>query len=248
MTSNNALKRAAREHAAKTGVSYTQARREVMAQHRATNRSGPAGIPVETVPVRWVQIQQDADGDGPRPLPYDIDPHGFVKNQGRWRGNPWRLVGFVVSPADYTIDLEREEFLADPDKAIGMHPVFMGRDRAYATFRGPVAETTDYSDPVAAPWSVLADFRIATPEGEWVESIGVGHVLHTLRRGEVAEMASGSTSEAAEDLLSTLCMTGNTQALDLSAHLDDVEEEDSSIQVSLDLPQAGAWIDAGFGQ
>lgn len=252
MTSNNALKKAARERAAKTGVSYTQARRELVAEHEA-RQAGAEGVEqvFANLDVTWVEIQQDAhdDEDG-TPLPLTIDQYGFVGNQDFWRGAPWRLMGFVVDADQRVVDLDREVFFDDPRRGVGMHPIFMDRrERGWATWRGEVETVRPRKMQALDPRLMPATFHARTPAGERSLTVGVGHLLKTLRSGEVEQMrgAFPEPHPAADDLLSVLCMSGDAQALDFSAFFDDVDEGDIDLRVALDHDDYDAWVAAGRG-
>jgi hypothetical protein len=247
MTNNNALKKQVREHAARTGVPYAQARREVIAMHEATGER--VGKPFETTQVTWVQIQQAVRDDDSTPLPLTIDQNGYVGNQDFWRGDPWRLIGFTADPDEHVIDLQREEFLAEPGRAVGMHPVFMDRKRAWSTWKGAVETVEAVKMTASDPREIRAEFLGRTPTGEQSLSIGVGHILKVLKGPEIAGLrgAAPRPSAAADDLLSALCMTGDKQALEFSAMFDDVEDEDMRLLVALDYDDVDAWVAAGRG-
>lgn len=248
MTNNNALKKKAREHAERTGVPYAQARREVIAMHEAKT-DGVRQQPFENTQVTWVEIQQAVRDDDSTPLPFTFDQHGFVGNQDFWRGDPWRLIGFTADPDQHVIDLQREEFLAEPERAVGMHPVLMDRKRAWATWKGAV-ETVKVREMTALdPRMIRAEFLARTPAGEQTLTIGVGHILKVLKGPEIAGMrgAYPKPDAAAEDVLSALCMTGDKRALDFSAVFDDVEDGDGTLLVAVDYDDVDAWVAAGRG-
>lgn len=249
MTNNNALKKKAREHAERTGVPYAQARREVIAMHEASADRVVREQPFETTTVSWVTLQQKVRPDGGTPLPLTIDQHGYLGNQDFWRGNMWRLIGFTADPDVNEIHLQREEFLAEPDRAVGMHPVFMDRQRKWATWNGAVETVRTQEMTAADPREVRAEFYGRSPAGEQFLSIGVGHVLKALTAAEVAEMVSVemASGPVVDDLLSVLCMTGDSRALDFSAIFDDVEDEDLVLQVALEVAEVDAWMSSGRG-
>jgi hypothetical protein len=60
------------------------------------------------------------------PYPYTIAPDGTVVGQDFWHGDPYALLGFQVKLEVQTVDLPTEQFLANPQQAVGMYPVFIG--------------------------------------------------------------------------------------------------------------------------
>lgn len=77
-----------------------------------------------------IQPAQTTDGDAPydpmlaSPYPYHIEPDGKVARQDFWRGSPAQLLGFQRG-SENTLVLTVKEFEADPEKCIGLCPVFI---------------------------------------------------------------------------------------------------------------------------
>lgn len=130
MPSENTIKKQARAYAAENGVPYAMARRVVEEQHAAT--------PALTRRV-W-SIQQGALPTGKLPYPFFIDEDGLVGRQDFWRGQPFRLVGFVAVGADYEIALTVQNWLTAPESAVGMEPVMEDEDGSWATFPGVIEQ------------------------------------------------------------------------------------------------------------
>jgi hypothetical protein len=53
-----------------------------------------------------------------------MDKLGKVQRQDFWHGNPYKLLGFSKKPKAGKMELSFEQFWAEPEKAIGMFPVF----------------------------------------------------------------------------------------------------------------------------
>ncbi len=82
----------------------------------------------DTGHARRVVIQPKALPDLTVPYPYWIDEDGSVGRQDFWQGTVTTLVGFQADATVQKVDLLCEVFLADPVKAIGMFPVFIGSE------------------------------------------------------------------------------------------------------------------------
>lgn len=79
-----------------------------------------------------ITIQPGQPGEGMNynpskslPYPYHINPkNGDVDRQDFWRGDPSRLIGFQRTASFQSVSLWLEDFVADPQQAVGMFPVF----------------------------------------------------------------------------------------------------------------------------
>jgi hypothetical protein len=60
----------------------------------------------------------------PVPYPFHIAADGSVLRQDFWKGDPASLLGFQATE-EHHIDLWREEWIHDPQAAVGMFPVFV---------------------------------------------------------------------------------------------------------------------------
>lgn len=88
-------------------------------------------------------------GDGQlvegRKLPYPFHVRaedGHVERQDFWRGDPWRVIGFVNSPESTEITLWWREVAEEPDRAIGKYVVTQNKSRGMATHLTAVDSVT----------------------------------------------------------------------------------------------------------
>lgn len=171
MTSNNNLKQQARAYAAEHKVPYAQARREVAAQQQHP-------VPDGSIVRRQFQIQQEQREDGVLPYPFYISENGFVDRQDFWRGEPFRLVGFVDAPDSHDVTIDMDDFAAHPTAAIGKHPVLAYRDGTFFTYTGPVETVAPRIKHVSTPQTVT--ITAATSDGHHKVEFGVGHLMWLL--------------------------------------------------------------------
>jgi hypothetical protein len=83
--------------------------------------------------------------DSKLPYPFHIQTEdtddavcGAVGRQDVWHGKPARLVGFVSDEDAQRIDLDLPDFLAEPEKALGQHPVMQDGEGNWATYAGAI--------------------------------------------------------------------------------------------------------------
>lgn len=208
MTSNNNLKTQARAYAAKKGISYSQARREIL-EDAAALLGRIAGNEQPITLRRVLTVQQAVRADGKLPYPFHITEGGFVDRQDFWRGEPFRLIGFVEDPEVHEVDVRGREFLAaaadgvaDPEALVkGMHPVFADIEGNWATYRGEVSTVTVHMVEATAPFTVQA--RVRSADGAHDFLVGVGHLMHLLSVDHFdGDQANGVvTDDAAKSLL-----------------------------------------------
>lgn len=95
--------------------------------------------------VVTIHIANEVDGSynvrKPLPYPYHLDKVGVVGRQDYWRGSPERLIGFQRWDVQEIV-LYVQEFLADPDSAIGLSPVFIDLDGTIWNHEYPVYKVT----------------------------------------------------------------------------------------------------------
>lgn len=255
MTSNNRLKKHARAYAAERGIPYTQARRELLDGVGAVvDRMTETGDGPEIGQQRVLTIQQVLRDDDRLPYPFHIDEAGFVLRQDFWRGKPLRLVGFVDDPDVYKISLNVEDWQADPDAAIGKHPVLSNREGRFSTYTGAVETVTVSYLPRTEPDSVPAQF--GTSDDAIEAQVGVGDLLGYLTDDELRTLREQDWVVGPEvgDLLlgwrvgtaAAVEATGFEALLDyLDEHgADEDEPGDEGVQVraSLDKTTADAWL------
>lgn len=78
-----------------------------------------------------ITLQPEERSNGVLPYPYFIDEQGFVGRQDFWKGEPYRLIAFnseCVQGVGKRM-VRFDEFLADPQLAVGMYPVFEHKDK-----------------------------------------------------------------------------------------------------------------------
>lgn len=73
-----------------------------------------------------VVVQPRELDNGTLPYPFFIDETGLVGRQDFWKGKPYKLMGFNGSSANKTVEpaCGLEEFLKNPNLAIGKYPIF----------------------------------------------------------------------------------------------------------------------------
>jgi hypothetical protein len=111
-----------------------------------------------------IQPKQRADGVLPYPFHIQIEDTGdavcgAVGRQDVWNGKPARLVGFVSDENAQRIDLDLPGFLAEPQKALGQHPVMQDSEGNWATYAGAIERVQ--------PWTTSENEQtfVKVPEG-----------------------------------------------------------------------------------
>lgn len=99
---------------------------------------GSPGVAPVTLTLNFAEMPS-----GKLPYPYHVLPDGQIGRQDVWKGDPARLAGFqrdlgVNNLFINTVDLALADFLADPDQAVGMYPVFIDADGDMGTYTLPV--------------------------------------------------------------------------------------------------------------
>lgn len=75
--------------------------------------------------MKRIRIQPSVLPTKFKPRPWTIRANGDVEDQDLWKGDPVALVGFQAQSDVKTIDLLLEQWMADPQRAVGMYPVFV---------------------------------------------------------------------------------------------------------------------------
>ena len=88
--------------------------------------------------MKTVSIQPKGLKDLTLPYPYIIDNWGNVGRQDFWKGEPKRLMGFNSLPEAGDISLLFFDFWDDPEKAVGMFPVFEDLGGVWKTYTNPI--------------------------------------------------------------------------------------------------------------
>lgn len=97
-----------------------------------------------------ITIQPGQPGEGmnynvlkPLPYPWHIDTEtGDVGRQEFWKGDPARLMGFQATAEVQRVVLFMEDFFADPQKAVGMFPVFQRENGSMYNTIVPITDVT----------------------------------------------------------------------------------------------------------
>lgn len=103
--------------------------------------------------ARTITIQPGQSGEGmdynvrlPLPYPFhvDVDTGDCVRGRGTVdvgdapAGRSWRLLGFQATLEQQTLDVILQEFVADPELAVGKYPVFLGPDSGFFNLTLPI--------------------------------------------------------------------------------------------------------------
>jgi hypothetical protein len=77
---------------------------------------------------------QPAEQGGVLPYPFHVRPDGRIQRQDVWRGDPFRVIGFVSGFSDLAVDLEWVDAVVDPQRAVGMFMVASDEDGRWSTY------------------------------------------------------------------------------------------------------------------
>lgn len=105
------------------------AERQVMAEQAAAREAAARTANsekhfVSIQPAQGTDANAEHDPRKPLPYPYHVGPGGAIERQDFWRGSPSKLLGFQRG-VQCSLVVSFEEFWADPDKAVGLCPVFI---------------------------------------------------------------------------------------------------------------------------
>lgn len=97
--------------------------------------------------MKTITIQPESPKDDPLklPYPYHIDQAGRVGRQEFWKGEPESLVGFSTSPNPKIIgeEITMRQFLAKPERCIGMYPIFRHKGDKWFTYKNKIASVRE---------------------------------------------------------------------------------------------------------
>lgn len=88
-----------------------------------------------------ITIQPLSAGGGAGVMPYPwhvILCDGAIGRQDFWAGNPAQLIGFADEPDTGEVDFLFDDWLAEPERAIGCYPVFAAADGEFSTGDTPI--------------------------------------------------------------------------------------------------------------
>lgn len=86
-------------------------------------------------------LQPKQRPNGQLPYPYFIDETGMVGRQDFWKGEPLELIGVDINPTDHGMSgksIDLKDILKDPEKAIGMYPIFKNSNDEWHTYDEPI--------------------------------------------------------------------------------------------------------------
>lgn len=75
--------------------------------------------------MKRIRIQPSVLPDLFKPKPWTIRENGDVEDQDIWKGDPIALIGFQTRFDVQTVDLLLQDWVKDPQRAVGMYPVFV---------------------------------------------------------------------------------------------------------------------------
>ena len=96
------------------------------------------------MPTITIQPGQPDEGMGynvakPLPYPWHIDTEsGEVGHQEFWNGEPFRLLGFQKNAQVQMVDLMLDQFVENPNLAVGMYAVFSDKDGGMYNITVPI--------------------------------------------------------------------------------------------------------------
>ena len=86
-----------------------------------------------------IQPAGENGGVGVLPYPYHvIVTDGAIGRQDYWRGDPAMLIGFADEPGKPDVDILREDWVGEPERAVGCYPVFATAGGEFATGTVPI--------------------------------------------------------------------------------------------------------------
>jgi hypothetical protein len=105
--------------------------------------------------MRVLSIQPARFTNGSLPYPFIINPDhtpdsaegGNVLDQDFWRGDPYHLIGFQAQRDVQTVDLYAHDFFTEPQRAVGMYPVFVEAGAGIYTYTLPITSVTELTIP-----------------------------------------------------------------------------------------------------
>lgn len=97
------------------------------------------GDPADVQQKAVVVIQPRTLPSKVEPYPYYIHADGTIGRQDKWKGNPHTLIGFDDAVDNCDVTLHLDEFLANPEAAVGMYAVFADKAGDFSTLGNPIA-------------------------------------------------------------------------------------------------------------
>ena len=85
-----------------------------------------------------IRIQPRESENKVLPYPYFIDEKGFIGRQDFWKGKPKKLLGFYNFPESGDITLMFEDFWVEPERCVGLYPVFEHKNGEWFTSKIPI--------------------------------------------------------------------------------------------------------------
>lgn len=100
-------------------------------------------MPITIQPAQTADAAAPYDVHQPLPYPYHIEEDGKVGRQDFWRGTPYSLIGFQRGRREVVV-LAAEDFVRDPDKALGLCAVFLDEDGSIWADTRPITKVNRY--------------------------------------------------------------------------------------------------------
>lgn len=138
MTKNAAQKQAIRDLAAQRGIPYSEARRLILKDLESS----------KGVQVFYTIQQSPMTPSGSRPFPWHADQEGSLGQQDLWKGSPFRIIGFQKGE-EQRLTMMWEDFLADPQRAIGLVPVMVDQNGGIAAYHGAISDVSESSGTIS---------------------------------------------------------------------------------------------------
>lgn len=98
---------------------------------------------VETYTLRFSPRTDEITADGQKlqqvSYPLHGNPDGTIQRRDFWRGDPANIIGFTSRLDVMEIHLWWDDFIADPQKAVGMYVVTADQDDVWGTHHAAIA-------------------------------------------------------------------------------------------------------------
>ena len=88
------------------------------------------------------KLQPTERADMTLPYPYFIGEDGGVGRQDFWKGNPAKLIGFSPTTKAGDFSLGVKKFMEEPQKAVGLFPVFADASDNWSTYTEAIESVT----------------------------------------------------------------------------------------------------------
>jgi len=93
-----------------------------------------------------IKLQPKNQSKTVKSYPYFIYEDGSVGDQDIWQGKPDYLLGFSKKPVAGKMELMMRDFWKEPEKAVGMYPVFQTSTKKWYLEKTKVESVTEQED------------------------------------------------------------------------------------------------------